>query len=456
MNQYNVAIIGGGPGGYVAAIRSAQLGLKTVLIEEFKVGGTCLNIGCIPTKTLVKNAEILHDLKRAKERGIEVSQPKVNMPKAVRMKDMVVNQLTGGVQFLLQKNGVTIINARARVVSDHALTAGGEEITFDNLIIATGSSNFIPPVPGMDDKDILTSTELLDIDHVPESLTIIGGGVIGCEFASIFNEFGCKVTIVEMMADIVPNMDRDISSALAFSMNQEGIAVKTGCKVTEVRKTGDSFDIIMEEGGEIKSVHSEEVLVSVGRKANTAGIESLELEYEKGYIKTDHHMRTSKEHIYAIGDVTGRIQLAHVASAQGVTAAENIAGKDSAMSYDLVPSCIFTIPEIGSVGMTEEQARKEGIQVIAKKFPYSACGKALAMGAPDGFVKIIADGETNKLLGCHIIGHTAAELISEAAAVMHFDGTVEDIDKTIHAHPTLSETVSEAALLALGRPIHTL
>lgn len=454
MNQYNVAIIGGGPGGYVAAIRSAQLSLKTVVIEEVKLGGTCLNIGCIPTKTLVKNAEMLYELKHASGRGIKVGKPEIDMPEMMAMKNKVVAQLTGGIQFLLNRNGVTVVKGKAAVVSEHMLAVNGEEITFDNLIIATGSSNFIPPVPGLEEGGILTSTELLDIDHVPERLAIIGGGVIGCEFASIFNELGSKVTIIEMMPNIVPAMDADISAALRTSMTAKGIDVKAGYKVTEVRNSGNGYEVAA-QGNTEDTIHADKVLVSVGRKSNLDGVDALGLELERNYIKVNERMETSIKNIYAAGDVTGKIQLAHVASAQGVAAAENIAGGNSAMSYEVIPNCIFTLPEIGSAGMTELKAKETYGEIIVGKFPFSACGKALASGAPEGFVKVIADKRTNKLVGCHIIGQTAAELISEASVVMQSGGKITDIADTIHAHPTISEAVCEAALAALDKPVHT-
>lgn len=455
MNEYQLAIIGAGPGGYVAAIRSAQLGLKTVLVEEDKVGGTCLNVGCIPTKTLVKNAEILDELKHAASRGIKVGAPQVDMPEVIKMKNTVVTQLTGGVQYLLKANGVTLIKGKAEIVTESMLKIGDQEITFDNLIIATGSSNFIPPIPGLDQPGILTSTEILDIDHVPERLVIIGGGVIGCEFATIFSNFGSKVTIIEMMPSLVPMMDKDVSDTLRKSMMAKGITVLTNCKVTAVEASASEYTVSV-MGNKEEAIQADKVLVSVGRKPNLAGLEMLSLELERNYIKVNEKMETNIPNVYAIGDITGKIQLAHVASEQGIVAVENIAGKQIDMSYDVVPNCIYSIPEIGSVGLTEEKAKEFYGEILVGKFPFSACGKALAMGTHEGFVKVIADKKTGKLVGCHIIGANATEIISEAAIVMQAGGTLENIAETIHAHPTVSEAVCEAAYAALGRPIHIL
>jgi dihydrolipoamide dehydrogenase len=457
MNHYDVAVIGAGPGGYVAAIRSAQLGLKTIIIEKDKIGGTCLNVGCIPTKTLVKNAEIVNGIRHAADRGIIIPEPEIDMPATIGMKNKVVNQLAGGVQMLLKANGVEIITGDAKTLSADRLSVAGQEISFGNLIIATGSSNFIPPIPGIDDPGVLTSTEMLDLDHVPESLAIIGGGVIGCEFATIFTSFGSKVTIIEMMQNIVPAMDKDISIMLKKSMKASGVNILTDCKVTQVNRLNDRYQVRI-TGAKEETIEASGVLVSIGRSANLNGLEALGLamEYGNKYIKVNDRMETSTAHIYAVGDVTGKMMLAHVASSQGIVAAENIVGNKLVMSYDVVPNCVYTIPEISSAGLTEEKARETFGELLIAKFPMSACGKALAMGEPAGFAKLIAEKKTKKVLGCHIIGANATELIGQIAVLMKKGGTLTDIEETIYAHPTISETISEAAHLALGRPVHTL
>ena len=451
----DVVVIGGGPGGYVAAIHAAQLGKKVTLVEKKKLGGTCLNVGCIPTKALLKNAKVLNDVKKAAARGLLVEKPTVDMPAVVKMREAVSAQLVGGVGALLGANGVKVVNGEAKVLSANRLVVGDEEIEFDSLVIATGSSNFIPGVPGLDHAEICTSTEMLSQESVPESLLIIGGGVIGCEFATIYSRFGTKVTIVEMLPALMPAMDAEISSTLARSFKRDGIVVKTGCKVTAVEKIDNGFAVSI-SGSKDEVVEVEKVMVSVGRTPNLAGLEAVNLEKNGSYIAVNEKMQTSIPHIYAIGDVTGINQLAHVASAQGLVAAENIAGKSAKMCYDIIPNSIYIIPEIGSVGLTEAEAKATGKELTVAKFPMMACGKAVATGETDGFTKLIAEKESGKLLGCHIIGSGASYLVSEAAAVLQAGGTLEDIANTVHAHPTESETIMEAAHLALGYPIHTL
>ncbi|NCB52020.1 MAG: dihydrolipoyl dehydrogenase [Clostridia bacterium] len=455
MDQFDVAVVGAGPGGYVAAIRSAQLGYKTVIIERNKIGGTCLNAGCIPTKTLTKNAEILHEIKLGNRRSLKILKPEIDMPGTIKMKENVVKQLTGGVKTLLRSNGVESIIGEADVLSEEHLSVAGRDIFFKYLIIATGSSNIMPAIPGLDFPGILTSTEMLELDHVPESLAIIGGGVIGCEFATIFNTFGSKVIMIEMLPTIASMMDKEVSEALTRSLTADGIQISTNCKVTQVCKESDRYQVRI-TGEKEETIEVSDVLVSVGRSANLKGLESLglEMDTENKYIKVDDKLKTSVEHVYAIGDVTGKIMLAHVASAQAIVAAENIAGKQTSLSYDIVPYCIHSIPEIGSVGLTEEKARERYGELLIGTFPMSACGKALTMGEVAGFTKLIADNESGKILGCHIMGPNATELIGQVAAVMKKGGTLTDIKETIHAHPSIGETISEAAHLALGEPIH--
>lgn len=453
MSVYDVAIIGAGPGGYVAAIRCAQLGMSTVIIEKDKIGGTCLNVGCIPMKALVHNAEIIHDIKSAKKRGIVVDAPQVNIKDTMKMKNRVVSQLTGGVEMLLKGNKVTVLHGEAVVKSEHSIMVGDQEISCENLIIATGSSNAVPPIPGLKDEGILTSTELLEIDHIPETLCIIGGGVIGCELATAFSAFGTRVTIVEMMPRLVPNMDKEVSEILRASLGSERVSVKVNSKVTEVCREEDKY-IVKVSGESDESIEVDKVLVSIGRKGNSEGLECLGLEIERGYIKTDEHMRTNIANVYAIGDITGTILLAHVASTQGIVAAESIAKLPAEMKYDCVPSCIYTIPEIGAVGLTEEAAIAAGYDIVVGNFPMAACGRAKAMGELTGFTKIVAEKSSGKVLGACIVGPSATEIIGELVYVIRTGGTLEDIKHTIHAHPTITETILEAAHVALGEPIH--
>jgi dihydrolipoamide dehydrogenase len=455
VEHYQVAVIGGGPGGYVAAVRAAQHGLKTVLIEKDRIGGTCLNIGCIPTKSLIKDAEILHEIRHAEARGIRVGQPAVDMPALMAGIEKVISQLSSGVSAVLTANGVDVRMGEALVTDAHALTVrGAGPLGFDNLIVATGSSNVIPPVPGLSEQGILTSTEALRLREIPASIAILGGGVIGCEMATIFAQFGSHVTIIEMMPQLLPNMDTDVSRELKRRLGAMGVTAMNARRVTAVERDSGHWNIRTDAKDE-KPLSVGAVMVCVGRRGNLAGLEPLGLQTEKGYIKTNEQMQTNVPGVYAIGDITGTIQLAHVASAQGITAADHIAGRPAAMRYGAVPSCIYTIPEIGAVGLTEAAARAAyGDEILVGRFPMAACGKALAMGSAHGFTKLIAEKQSGRLLGCHIIGPSATEIIGEAVSALHFGGTLRDISHTIHAHPTVSETVMEAAHLMLGEPIH--
>ena len=453
MSKYQVAIVGGGTGGYEAAIRCAQLGFSTVLVEKNKLGGTCLNIGCIPTKYLAHSAELAHEMKTCRKQGIDAGEPVIDIKKLIKYKDRVVSQLVAGVAHLMSKNGVTVLNGEAKFVDEHRLTVNGETVEFDNLIIATGSSPAVPPVPGMELPGIMSSTELLSIDHIPESMAIVGGGVIGCELACVFNEFGTKVSIIGRRDHLIPNIDMDVAENLGFAMKGAGVNVITGAAVKAVEKVGDMFVVKADtKDGEI-AVKAKELMVSAGRRGNCEGLEPLGLTMNKSYVVIDEHMRTNKPHIYAIGDITGKIQLAHVASAQGFAAAENIAGMDSTVNYNAIPSCIYTLPEVGSVGYTEEKAQKEGIEYVIGKFPMAACGRARTMGATEGFTKIISEKATGKVIGAAIVGPFATEVLGELGYIVSTGGTLEDIKHTVHGHPTVTETVMEAAHIALGEPI---
>lgn len=450
MTPYDVAIIGAGPGGYVAAIRCAQHGLSTVLIERDEVGGTCLNSGCIPTKALAKNAALLRELAQAGERGILVGDVKVDMARVLAMKNNVVRQLAGGVGMLLEANGVRVVRGRAHVTSPSSLTVNEERISFKNLIIATGSSDTLPPLQGMEGEGVLTSAELLAIDHVPERLAIIGGGVIGCEFASIFSAFGSRVTIVEAMPRLLPQMDAELSAALGRSFSANGIRVLTQAKVSGVATDGSEYRLEF-EGGQGEPLVADRILAGIGRSPNLDGIDLQGLEMDGGHIKVDEQMRTNIPNVYAVGDVTGELPLAHVASAQGIVAADAIAGGREKISYDAVPRCVYTIPEVGAVGLSEQQARAQYPEIAVGRFPMAASGRALAAGAPEGFVKLIADARTGRLLGAHILGQSATELVGEAAAFLRMRATLQDVASTIHAHPTVSECIMEAARAALRR-----
>ncbi len=452
MKKYDVIVLGAGPGGYVAAIRAAQLGASVAVIEKNKVGGTCLNAGCIPTKALIKNVEILHSIEAGRHRGIKIEGNVVlDYSKAVKAKDRAVKQLVKGVSGLLQSNGVELYQGCGVLAGDKRIFVdnGNErlELEFGKLIIATGSSPKLPPVKGADEDGVVTSEELLACTQMPESLVIIGGGVIGCEFATIFNAYGCKVTIIEMLPTVVAVQDETVSEMMRHMLEQSGIEIKADSKVQEIVKRDDGrLNVIVQRADNTtETVSGDKVLISTGRKPNSEQFGLMGFEMDRGFISVNDRMETSISGIYAIGDVTGKRQLAHVASEMGICAAENAMGKDKKMSFDIIPACIYTTPEVGCVGLTEKEAKEKGFDVAAGIFPLVACGKAVASGDTDGMFKIVADKKTKKILGAHFIGRSATELVAEAAAYMKMNGTVEDIVETIHSHPTISEAVAEAA-----------
>jgi len=453
MGHFDLIIVGGGPGGYEAAIRGSQLGLNVALIEKDKMGGTCLNRGCIPTKAFVHSADFLRNLKISRKLGIDTGELNIDIAKLVYNKDKIVRSLVSGVEYLMKKNKVAVFHCEAEFLDSGEIRAGEEVLSFDNLIIATGSSAAMPPVPGIESESVMTATEILNIDHLPKELIIIGGGVIGCELACVFNEFGSRVTIVEMLDRLLPMVDSDISDVLTYAMNREGIRIVTGASVSSIEKSNGVFIVNATTKDGSKSFTSDELLVAAGRKANTKGLDCLGLRMEKGYICIDEHMHTNVPHIYAIGDVTGGLQLAHVASAQGAAAAENICGHNVVLDYNTIPNCIFTVPEIAAVGITEERAKKEGIDYSIGKFPMRASGRAMTLYETDGFTKLICEKKSGKILGAEIIGPNATEMIGELAYIIRTGGTAEDIHQTIHAHPTVSETIREAAGIIIGKPM---
>jgi len=452
MEKYDVVVLGAGPGGYVAAIRAAQLGGSVAIIEKDKFGGTCLNKGCIPTKVYLKNAEILHDIKKGKRRGIITEAPVLDPEKMLENKNKTVDRLSSGIKILLDANNVKTYNGYGKLLKNNTIAvrtdSDSEEdiLNYKKLILATGSSNMLPGIPGLDET-VFTSTEALELTQFPKSLCIIGGGVIGCEFATVFSEFGTKVTIIEKMPNLIPDADIDMSLLLKKNLRRKGVNILTGNTVGAIRKAESSYiiDVRDDVNDKVLNIESEKILQSIGRVPNLDGLEDIDFETDKKYIKTDESMRTSVEDIYAVGDVTGGAQLAHVASAQGTVAAEHAMGFSSTMDLSVVPGCIFTIPEIASVGMTEEQAREACEDVLVGKFPVTALGKALALGENEGLFKIISDRKTKKILGVHLFGANASDIIMEAAIVMKTGGTAEDIANTIHPHPTMSEGMFEAA-----------
>lgn len=411
-----------------------------------------MNVGCISTKTLAKSAEIIHNIKKAKTRGIEVPGYSIDMMKVKMHKDRVVQKLSGGVTMLLRAHKVDLVQAEAKVISLHEISANDQGYEFDNLIIATGSENLWPAIKGIELPGLISSTEILDLVHIPESLTIIGGGIIGCELASIFNEFGSEVTIIERLPRLIANTDEDISRTLSNRFNKDGINVLTSSNVTEITRVVDRYHVYLE--GIQEPIESSEVLISVGCSGNVKGLESLGLELKHGFIRVNEELKTNHPHIYAIGDVTGKLLLAHVASAQAIAAVENIGKHASAIDYQCIPSCIYTTLEIGTVGLSEHEASAIHPGVISVKFPMTASGKALAMDETEGFVKVVADKATKQILGCHIVGPNATGIIGQMVVLITQNIRLDDAASIIQAHPTISETVSEAIHMALGHPIH--
>ena len=455
----DVAVLGGGPGGYPAAIRAAQLGLSVVVIEQGNLGGTCLNVGCIPTKAWVQSA---HAMKDATETfahlGINVSGAALDFPQVQKNKDTIVKALVGGVGGLLKANGVAVVAGKGRFTAPNTLVVeGGEEVHFKHAVIATGSHPVRPPVEGIDSAKCVDSTGLLAVETVPKRLIVLGGGVIGCEFASIFQHFGSEVTIVEFMPHLVPNEDPDAVKMLEKTFKGHGITMHLGTKATRVEETSSGVTLHFEGADGPGSVEGDLILVSTGRAPNVAdlGLDDIGVAYdEKRGIRTDGTRRTGQPHIYAVGDVAGYWQLAHSAFREGEVAAENIAGHHVEMSGH-VPRCIYTDPEVASVGMTEIEAREVyGDDVTTGSFPFAAIARAAMYADKTGFVKTIHGGPYDELLGVVVVGINATEIINAGVIALDAEATIETVADSIAAHPTLAEGLKEAGLVALGRPIH--
>ncbi|MBW7957148.1 MAG: dihydrolipoyl dehydrogenase [Deltaproteobacteria bacterium] len=457
MREFDIVVVGAGPGGYVAAIRAAQLGAKTALVERDRIGGTCLNWGCIPTKALYYSAKALESAKHAADFGVNAGEISFDLAKAVERKDGVVKKLVGGVEQLLKGNKVEVIKGngflesavRVRVTNNGST----ETVAAKSIIVATGSEPAMIPAFNIDRKDVLTSTEMLDLKKVPESLLVIGGGVMGCEFATLFSAFGSRVMIVELLSSILTTEDKMVSRVIAKKFKETGVNVLTDVQVEAVIPEDGCVKTRLKDGREFMT---EKVMVAIGRSFNSSGIglDALGVNIEKGRIAVDERMETNVKGVYAIGDVTGKMLLAHVASTQGIVAVSAALGKDARMDYSVIPAGIFTDPEIASVGLREKDAEEKGIDVRVGRFPYAASGKALGMGETEGFVQMVADPGTDKVLGCSIVGAHATDLIGEAALAMKAGVTVKELAETVHAHPTLPELVMEAAEDVHGLAIH--
>lgn len=456
-NSYDICVLGGGPGGYVAAIRAAQLGAKVVLIEKDEVGGTCLNRGCIPTKTYLKHAKIINELQRIDSYGIKIDGYHINWTQMKKRKNGVVSRLNKGVEMLLKKNGVELVKGKGKVIDQNRVITEGEdtfELRCKKLILATGSKPVIPKIKGVKHPAVITSREALDLEDLPGRLIIIGGGVIGVELATVFNSLGVEVTIVEMMDQLLPGTAGEIAELLEKKLKQQGVNIYTGAEVTEIKDKAGNLQVEMITTGNKEKLGTDKVLLAVGRQANFQGLDNLKLKTKNGFVVTDDAMRTSYQNIYAIGDLTGGPLLAHVASAEGIVAAENAAGEQKTMDYTAVPKCVYTIPEIATVGLSEGEAAKKGYRVKTGQFPFTANGKALTSGNKEGFIKVITDERWDQILGIEIVGSHATELIAEAVLAIRLEATSKMLGETIHPHPTFSEAMMEAAENVRGLSIH--
>ncbi len=461
---FDVTIIGAGPGGYSAAIRAAQLGLKVAIVErDPNLGGTCLLRGCIPTKQYLHSAQLVDTMKHAAEFGIEVSDFKINFENVYQRKNKIVDQLSKGVAFLMKKNKITVFKGTGSLAGKgkvNVTNAEGAVETIDtkNIIIATGSAPRLLPGLEVNSPRIVTSDELLELREVPKSLVVLGAGAVGVEFASVFNHLGSEVTIIELLPRLVPIEDEEVSKELNRVYKKRKINVMTDTRFQGATVNGDSVEVTYIDGkGKEGKITCATLLVATGRRAVTEGlgVEGTKLEIERGYIKIDEFMRTAEPNVYAIGDVVPTPWLAHVAAKEGCVAAEHIAGKNPhPINYGLVPNCTYCHPEIGSVGLTEAKAKEKGYEVKVGKFPFSALGKAKIIGETDGFIKVIADAKYDEVLGVHIIGPHATDLLAEASVAMGLECTAEELGHIMHAHPTLSESMMEAAEAVHGMALN--
>ena len=449
---YDVVVIGTGPGGYVASIRAAQMGARVLAIEKDKVGGTCTNWGCIPTKAFLSDVKPFHKVKKSPLYG-GCDKLSLDVKKMVARKNQVVQTMSKGVARLLESNRVQWVQGEGRLIDTNTVRVaqGGKEETYQagSIIIATGSRTATIPTVTLDGRNILSSNDILDIQSIPREIVIIGGGVIGVEFATIFNALGTRVTILEMLPTIIPTEDDEVIRGLTTLLERQGIFILTNTRVTAASSRKDGVAVKCQDGsGKEDQITAQKVLMAVGRAPQTEdlGIEKIGLQMDGPFVRVNTRMETNVEGIYAIGDAVGKVMLAHAASAEGTVAAENIMGRSREVDYSRIPSCIYTFPEVASVGLREQEARQKGLNVRVGKFPYQYSGKAAAMAEPDGFVKIIAETELGEILGVHILGERATDLIGECLTAIHLEAAIEDLGAVVKGHPTLSEAITEAAL----------
>jgi dihydrolipoamide dehydrogenase len=458
MAKYDVVVVGTGPGGYVCAIRAAQLGLTVAAVEDDRPGGVCLNWGCIPTKALLRNAEVVHLFEKAETFGITVQGMKADYAAAVQRSRSVADRMAKGVEFLFRKNKITLVPGTGTLKSKSVVEVRGNDGTTTleagrAVILGTGSEPKSLPGVAIDEKTVISSNGAVRNEAKPKSIVVIGAGAVGVEFADVYRSYGVDVTLLEALPRIVPIEDEEVSTQLTRSLSRRGITIKTGVKVSAVKQLGGSV-VVETDGGRFEA---EQILMAVGRGARTKGVglEALGVTLERGFVKVSPMMETSVKGVYAIGDMAGAPLLAHKAMAEGVVAAEAVAGKNPRpVDYGNVPSCTYCRPQVASLGLTEAKAKEGGREVAVGKFPFTASGKAVALGETEGFVKVVADKKTGEILGVHIIGPEATEIIHEFAVGRTLEATVDEIMHTIHAHPTLSEAALEATLATLGQAIH--
>jgi len=456
LNEKDIVVIGGGPGGYVAAIHAAHLGAKVALVEKDKLGGTCLNRGCIPTKALVRSAEVLREAKRATDFGLEIPVVNVNFPEVMARKSNVVDKLVSGVEQLMKSNKISVYRGTGRILSPQLVKVNDEEIAAKKIIIATGSETTLLPIPGLDLPGVLTTDDILGLKELPESLVVIGGSHVGVEFASIFNELGTKVTIVKRRPLRLEPVDEEIGRRFAQTLPRRGIEVKIGAAVKAIKQNGAVLKVVWDTPEGEQGVEGQMVLMATGRQPFTEGLglSELGIRIDGRAIVVDEHLETNVDGVYAIGDVLGKSMLAHVASYEGEVAVENALGRPRQVDYRAVPSVVYTYPEVAGVGITEVEANDSGIPYRVSKFPFLACGRAVAMDETTGIVKMICNAEDGRVLGVHIMGPHADELIAEGVLAIQLGATARDIAHTIHAHPTLPEAVHETAMGQLEGSIH--
>ncbi len=452
MTDYDVAVIGSGPGGYPAAIRAAQLGLSTVCVEREAIGGVCLNWGCIPSKALLRNAEVLSTVYNASEYGIEVNGVKADYAAGVARSRKVVDRLAKGVASLFRRDGVVYMEGNATITNPHEISVDGERLECGNVIIATGARPALPPPLTADGEVVVTYRDVIVDERVPERVVIVGGGATGIEFAYLYNVYGAEVTLVEFLPRILPREDEEISQALTRALGSQGIRIVTEASITAVSVEGCTARVTIATADSTLDLEADRVLVAAGILPNTEGlgVENAGGTLERGFIRVDDNLRANGENVYAVGDVNGRLPLAHVAHAEGVYAAEHIGGLNPpALDYPGMPRATYCNPQVASMGLSESQAREQGYAIRVGRFPFLANGKALAVGHREGFAKIVADSSTGELLGAHLIGHEVTELLGELSMTRLLDGTDIEIGRLVNIHPSMSEAVKEAALAAV-------